>query len=456
MKHRPKLSNTDRLADWSNYQTWLVACDVFRAEHKCVRWQVLTWYESQSAAASLCNSVEDCRVAQMQAIETIAAQLKSNYQEMARKSPQPLLGDLLRDCLNHVVWTEIANGLILSLILDMTPKVPRWQICFNMLFGPRKKNLTSHTRFTGNRSGGRTRFADWLPAVDQGPGQTRLAATTGRTRHRILCSAGAPRRNFLDRGYFRAVGGSGPIGKSRFSPQRSGVGVFPAAGALAATPQQRFPVLAIRILLDPGVDRLRRNAPLGVLLLHPARDLFRRPLLRQGSTDGVVDFRIVHLADQGTFLSPLLRLAMSLRGVVFLARAVALQLAADGGWRAAQGLCDFRLTRLPRLPRRYAITFFHRKMTGHRWDSIPKGKVCKTSPLGTSQRCFYLDRLAPSCRGGKLRFRFETAIMGVQQISAGVAGIDSQDRSPEHMDGNATSCATYSLQLNWRMMPCSR
>ena len=66
-------------------------------------------------------------------------------------------------------------------------------------------------------------------------------------------------------------------------------GIFPVVWTLPAAPQKRFPVLAFIILLDPGVDRLRRNAAVGILLPHPTRDLFRRPFLRQPRTDGLVD-----------------------------------------------------------------------------------------------------------------------------------------------------------------------
>jgi hypothetical protein len=79
-----------------------------------------------------------------------------------------------------------------------------------------------------------------------------------------------------------------------------GSGVFPPVRTLPATPQKRFPVLAVIILLDPGVDRLRGNATLGTLLLHPSLDLFRRPLVRQSSTDDLVDLGIFHLTYQGT------------------------------------------------------------------------------------------------------------------------------------------------------------
>ena len=141
MKSRPLPSNpADRLADWSNYQTWLVACDLFEHEQKCEGWQVLAWYESQKAAASSSNHAEDCRVAQMQVIEAIAEQLMENYQKMARTLAQPLFSELICDSLDHVAWKEIATGLVLSLICDMTPKVPKWQKWFSRIFGPKKRS----------------------------------------------------------------------------------------------------------------------------------------------------------------------------------------------------------------------------------------------------------------------------------------------------------------------------
>jgi hypothetical protein len=37
---------------------------------------------------------------------------------------------------------------------------------------------------------------------------------------------------------------------------------------------------------------------------------------------------------------------------------------------------------------RYAITLFGRKMTGHRWDSVPKGKASQLRPLETPSDAF--------------------------------------------------------------------
>jgi len=157
--------------------------------------------------------------------------------------------------------------------------------------------------------------------------------------------------------------------------------IFPPVGTFPATPQQRFPVLAVLVLLDPGVDRLRRNAALGTLLLHPSLDLFRRPLLRQSGTDGLVDLGIFHLPYQGTLLPPPLGLPLGLCGIVLALRAVASQLAADRGRATPQGSCDFLLigSLIPQL--RYAITLFQCKMICHRWDSVPKGKFARLHPL---------------------------------------------------------------------------
>jgi hypothetical protein len=47
----------------------------------------------------------------------------------------------------------------------------------------------------------------------------------------------------------------------------------------------------------------------------------------------------------------------------------------DARWTTPDHTPDFLLieTRKPQM--RYAITFFERKLIGHRWDSVPKGKV---------------------------------------------------------------------------------
>lgn len=85
-------------------------------------------------------------------------------------------------------------------------------------------------------------------------------------------------------------------------------------------------------------------------------------------------------------LSPFFNLC----GIVFAVRAVASQLTADCGGTTPHGFCDFPLigSLMPQL--RYAITLFHGKMICHRWCSIPKEKFARLSPIGTSQRCFFL------------------------------------------------------------------
>lgn len=130
-------------------------------------------------------------------------------------------------------------------------------------------------------------------------------------------------------------------------------------------------MLAFVVLLDPGVDCLRRNGAVSLLLLHPARDLGRRPLLSQSLADGLVDLGIVNLPIERSFTPPLFRLALRLSGVVFIPRAVTMQLATDRRRTSPQGFGDFLLIGLLMPQLRYAIPFFGRKMTCHRWDSVP-------------------------------------------------------------------------------------
>lgn len=63
----------------------------------------------------------------------------------------------------------------------------------------------------------------------------------------------------------------------------------------------------------------------------------------------------------------------------------------------------------PLMPQlRYPNTLFQRKMTAHRWDSVPKGKVCKTLFIGNSQRCFFLRQFSSLICEPRLHLRFET------------------------------------------------
>ncbi len=76
---------------------------------------------------------------------------------------------------------------------------------------------------------------------------------------------------------------------------------FATAETFAASPQEGFPVLAVLVLLDPGVDRAGRHMPprlILVLTLPGSRGLLRRPLLGQAAADHVVQFWIVGLASQ--------------------------------------------------------------------------------------------------------------------------------------------------------------
>ena len=163
------------------------------------------------------------------------------------------------------------------------------------------------------------------------------------------------------------------------------------------------------VLLDPGVDRLRRNAAIGIELLQPAFDLFRCPLSCQFGADELVDFGIIQFAHQRAFPPPSPGLLLGLSRVILLAAAVTSQLAADRRRRTTDGFGDLLLicSLMPQLC--YAITLFQRKMTGHRWDSIPRGKVCKTSPIGNSQRCFSYTSFRGPDFEPRLHFKFETA-----------------------------------------------
>jgi hypothetical protein len=82
------------------------------------------------------------------------------------------------------------------------------------------------------------------------------AARTGGAEHSVAFEISQPQPLFDD---FRALIDAGGI--------PGGGGVFPPVRTFPATPQKRFPVLPVLVLLDPGVDRLRRNAALGTLLL---------------------------------------------------------------------------------------------------------------------------------------------------------------------------------------------
>src|SRR5204863_2696893 len=130
---------------------------------------------------------------------------------------------------------------------------------------------------------------------------SRHAAGSGRTEHGVALEVAQPQSLF---DHLRTVADAGGIPRSRR--------VFPAIRTFTPTPQHRFPVLALVVLLDPGVDRLRRNGAVAILLLHPARDLGWRPFLRQSATDGLVHLGIVHLPRERPLPAPSLGLTLRL------------------------------------------------------------------------------------------------------------------------------------------------
>ena len=83
-------------------------------------------------------------------------------------------------------------------------------------------------------------------------------------------------------------------------------GVLPAVWAFATPAQKRFPVLAMRIVLNPGVDRLRPTlgSVVGMAVSACAGDLLRRPVLGQAAPHRLVHLRIVHLPHQRSFPPP--------------------------------------------------------------------------------------------------------------------------------------------------------
>jgi hypothetical protein len=175
------------------------------------------------------------------------------------------------------------------------------------------------------------------------------------------------------------------------SRRRAGMcGVFAAAGAFTTSPQKGFPVVAMLVALDPGVDRAGRHAAAGVVgILAPAgaRDLLRRTLVCQAVADGCVQLRFVELTRQRPLTASLLSQVVGLSREVLTADAIPPQLPADRGGVAVQLFCNLLLKIPAMMQLRYAITFFLRKM-GHRWDSVPKRCFQHTHPLETPSDTF--------------------------------------------------------------------
>ena len=188
--------------------------------------------------------------------------------------------------------------------------------------------------------------------------------------------------------------------KGRFSPRRT----------LPTPPQKALPMRAMFVALDPRADRLRRHGGLwfglwlvGLLLFRAAGDLLRRPLVDQASADALVELRPIHLSHQRPLRAAPLGHSLRRRGMIHAARAIAAQLATDRRWAAPDRPRDFFLAVTLKPQLRYPIALVARKMTGHRWDSVPKGKAFATSPIGNSQRCFLRPQF-PRLRRGAIAF----------------------------------------------------
>jgi hypothetical protein len=120
-------------------------------------------------------------------------------------------------------------------------------------------------------------------------------------------------------------------------------------------------MLPVRVVLDPGVGRLRRY-PTRVVVPNPAGDLLRRPVVREARTHGLVDCRIVHLPPQRPFPPSPLGLPLCGSGAIFAVGTVAGDLPANRRGMPPQPLRDF----LPRGPLiqalHYAIAIIRSKM----------------------------------------------------------------------------------------------
>lgn len=176
---------------------------------------------------------------------------------------------------------------------------------------------------------------------------------------------------------------------------------------------------AVAILGNPGIDGLSRDLAVGTVrlfLLQTARDLFGSLLARQSSADIFVEFGIIHFAYQRTLAAPPFRFLLSLASEVIVRHSIASQFTTNHGRSASDRQGNFLLVGALIQQLRYAVGFFQRKMAWHRWDFVPKGKVCKTSPLGNSERRFLQHQLSvPSFVGDRLHLRFETANCELRQ-----------------------------------------
>ena len=90
-------------------------------------------------------------------------------------------------------------------------------------------------------------------------------------------------------------------------------------------------------------------------------------------TNGLMDFRLIKLPRDRSFLPTTPSTLLGLRGEVLTTRPVPPQLATDRGGAPIQRLCDPILRRSLMPQFHYAVTLFQSKMTCHRWASVPKG-----------------------------------------------------------------------------------
>jgi len=101
-------------------------------------------------------------------------------------------------------------------------------------------------------------------------------------------------------------------------------------------------------------------------------NLLWRPVLLQPQAHRCLDFGVVHLPQKGAFTASILRMLLSLSCQVLTARTVTFQLAANRRGAAFQCSCDRILPGSSMFQFRNPVSIFHRQMTCHRWDSLPK------------------------------------------------------------------------------------
>lgn len=157
---------------------------------------------------------------------------------------------------------------------------------------------------------------------------------------------------------------------------------FVASPHSSQTPQVSSPIGSGMMSVNPRVDRLTRDVPMGIvgkIVPRPSGNLIGRPSQSETLTYITCNFRPFHLANPRTPTPSVVGLCLCRRSPVTVGATVPSQLTRNRRRVSFQPSGNLRLTAMLMDHQGYLFPFLKSKMTCHHGDSVQKGLFCKTT-----------------------------------------------------------------------------